>query len=113
MDVIVNVSRILQAMNAKGWGVHATAVNCGMNSKTVSRILDGKVPRRVDAMGRLANGLDVPIQEVFIAPTHKATQGPRLYVVPNRRKSDKVAQRRRKKGWRYIGLSSTSRARMG
>jgi hypothetical protein len=91
MNVSVNVPRILQAMNAKGWGVHTTAVNCGMNNKTVSRILDGKVPRRVDAMGRLANGLDVPIQEVFVAPTHKTTQGPRLYVVHNRRKPDEVA----------------------
>ncbi len=92
MNVIVNVPRILQAMNAKGWGIHATAVNCGMNNKTVSRILDGKVPRRVDAIGRLVNGLNIPIQEALIAPTHKATQGPRLYVVPSRRKPNEVAK---------------------
>ncbi len=63
-----------------------------MNNKTVSGILDGQVPRRVDAMQRFANGLDVPIEEVFVAPTYKTAEGPRLYVVPNRRKPDEIAQ---------------------
>jgi DNA-binding Xre family transcriptional regulator len=91
MDARVNVPRIVQAMKANDWGKAATAVNCGMNNKTLAKILDGKVPQRFDALYRLCDGLKIPIQEVLIAPTYKATQGSRLYLVSGRRRSDEIA----------------------
>jgi hypothetical protein len=53
MNATVNVPRILQAMKEKGWGVAATCVNCGVNNKTLTKILNGEVPRRLDAFYRV------------------------------------------------------------
>ena len=72
MNARVNVPRVLQAMNAKGWGVAATCVNVGVNNKTLAKILSGRIPR-LDAFNRVVDGLDIPFEEAVIAPTHKAT----------------------------------------
>jgi hypothetical protein len=87
----VNVPCILAGMKAKGWGVAVTCVNVGVNNKTLAKILDGKVPRRLDAFYRVIDGLKIPIQEALIAPTHKAAQGSRLYELPDRRRADQIA----------------------
>jgi transcriptional regulator with XRE-family HTH domain len=91
MNLGVNVSRIVRAMEAKQLKIVDACALCGVNNKTLAKILRGEVPRRIDALYRVVNGLQIPIQEALIAPTHKATQGPRLHVVFNRRKSDEVA----------------------
>jgi hypothetical protein len=91
MNVSVNVPRILQAMEAKQLKIVDACVICGVNNKTLAKILRGEFPRRIDAFYRVLNGLQIPFQEAVIAPTHKATQGSRLYVVPSRRKPDQVA----------------------
>lgn len=91
MNVVVNVSRILQAMEVKQLKIVDACAVCGVNNKTLAKILRGEVPRRIDALYRVVNGLQIPFKEAVIAPTHKATQGPRLYVVPDRRKPNEVA----------------------
>jgi transcriptional regulator with XRE-family HTH domain len=82
MNARVNVPRILEGMKAKGWGVAATCVNCGVNNKTLAKILNGEVPRRLDAFYRLIDGLKIPIQEALIGGVHKTA---RLHLVPIRR----------------------------
>jgi hypothetical protein len=62
---------------------------CRVNNKTVSKILRGERPR-LDALTRVINGLKIPASEAFIATTPKTTQGPRLYLVPDRRKHDEI-----------------------
>jgi len=91
MNVTVNVVRILQAMEAKQLRVVDACAVCGVNNKTLAKILRGEVPRRIDAFYRVVNGLQIPVQEAVIARTHKTTQGPQLYVVPNRRKHNEIA----------------------
>ncbi len=73
MDVVVDVPRILQAMKTNNLGKAATAMHCGINNKTLAKILDGHVPRRLDAFYRLCDGLKIPIQEALIAPTSKVS----------------------------------------
>lgn len=70
MDVKINVPRIVQAMKENGWGTRDTCVNCGMNNKTLANILDGKMPRRIDAFRRLCDGLGIKPQEVLINAAH-------------------------------------------
>jgi transcriptional regulator with XRE-family HTH domain len=91
MEVQIDVPRIVQAMKANGWSKTAAAVNCHMNNKTLAEILDGKVPRRLDVLYRLSDGLKIPIQEMLLGSTHKTAQGSRLYVLPGGRRSDSVA----------------------
>jgi hypothetical protein len=87
-----NVVRIIAAMNRAGWGVHDTCVNCGVNNKTLAKILKGEMPRRLDALYRLCEGLKIPVQEALIceglkvpaqeAPinsTHKNSTTPTLH----------------------------------
>jgi hypothetical protein len=78
-------------MKANGWGVAATCVNVGVNNKTLSKIFNGQIPRRLDAFYRVIDGLKTPIQEALLAPTHKAAQGSRLYVLLDRRRADQIA----------------------
>jgi transcriptional regulator with XRE-family HTH domain len=91
MNVTVNVTRILQAMEARQLKIVDVCAVCGVNNKTLAKILRGEVPRRIDAFYRVVNGLQIPFQEAVIAPTHKTTQGSRLYVLPGRRRSDQIA----------------------
>ena len=87
----VNVPRILQAMKQNGWGLAATAVNVGVNNKTLAKILNGEVPRRLDAFYRVLDGLKIPIQEAILdGRTHKVSQGP-LRLVSGRRHPNQVA----------------------
>jgi transcriptional regulator with XRE-family HTH domain len=64
-----NVVRILAAMNRAGWGVRDTCVNCGMNNRTLAKILNGEVPRRLDSLYRLCDGLKIPISDALINGT--------------------------------------------
>ena len=91
MNVSVNVPRILQAMEAKQLNIVDACAVCGVNNKTLAKILRGELPRRIDAFYRVVNGLQIPFQEAVIATTHKTTERSRLYVVPNRRKPNEVA----------------------
>jgi transcriptional regulator with XRE-family HTH domain len=91
MNVTVNVTRILQAMEARQLKIVDVCAVCGVNNKTLAKILRGEVPRRIDAFYRVVNGLQIPFQEAVIAPTHKTTQGSRLYVLRGRRRSDQIA----------------------
>ena len=79
MNAQVNVPRILQGMKKNGWGVAATCVNVGVNNKTLKKILNGQVPRRLDAFYRVIDGLKVPIEEALIhGSAHKTA---RLHLV--------------------------------
>jgi hypothetical protein len=73
MNVTVNVARILQAMEAKQLKIVDVCAVCSVNNKTLAKILQGEVPRRIDAFYRVVNGLQIPFEEVVIATTHKAT----------------------------------------
>jgi hypothetical protein len=88
MNASVNVPRILEGMKKNGWGVAATCVNVGVNNKTLAKILDGQVPRRLDAFYRVIDGLKIPIQEALIGTS---SQAPRLTVVRGGRHSSQVA----------------------
>jgi hypothetical protein len=88
MNATVNVPRILAGMKANGWWVAATCVNCGMNNKTLAKILNGTVPRRLDAFYRLCDGLKIPIQEALIGGTHQTT---RLHLVSGGRRDSHIA----------------------
>jgi transcriptional regulator with XRE-family HTH domain len=88
MNAQVNVARILQAMKKNGWGVAATCVNCGMNNKTLKHILEGKVPRRLDALYRLMDGLKIPIEEAIINGAHQTAK---LHLVSDRRRDSNIA----------------------
>lgn len=90
MNVTVNVVRILQAMEAKQLKVVDACAVCGVNNKTLAKILRGEIPR-LDAFYRVVNGLQIPFQEALIAPTHKETERSRLYLLPDRRKPNEIA----------------------
>ena len=91
MNVLVNVPRILQAMEAKQLKVIDACAVCGVNNKTLAKILRGEFPRRIDAFYRIVSGLQIPFQEAVIAPTHKKAEGSRLYLLPGGRRSDTIA----------------------
>jgi hypothetical protein len=82
----INTPRIIQAMRDHGWGVLDTCVNCKMNCKTVKQILDGKMPKRIDALYRLCDGLELSIEEALIVNggTHHQERGPRRDLVSGR-----------------------------
>ena len=76
-----NVVRILAAMQRQGWGVKDTCVNCSMNNKTLSRILRGEMPSRIDAIYRLSEGLKIPIEQILI----NGTAQPNLTLIEGRK----------------------------
>ena len=85
MEISVNAARVLRAMEAKQLKIVDACALCGVNNKTLAKILRGEIPRRIDALYRVVNGLQIPFQEVVIAPTHKAATRSRLRLVPGRR----------------------------
>jgi hypothetical protein len=92
LNVAVNVTRILEAMKARDWGLVATAVNVGVSNKTLAKILDGRLPKRLDALYRVLDGLKIPIEEVLInASSHQTEKRPRLYLVSGGGQPDRVA----------------------
>jgi transcriptional regulator with XRE-family HTH domain len=79
-------------MKARGWGLVETAVRVGVSNKTLAKILDGKLPKRLDALYRVLDGLKIPIEEALIdASSHQTKERPRLYVLPGGREPDRVA----------------------
>ncbi|MGH7796623.1 MAG: hypothetical protein ACREQ2_17295 [Candidatus Binatia bacterium] len=74
MDVTIDAARILGAMAGKGLKIVDVCALCRVNNKTLAKILRGEIPRRIDALYRVLNGLQIPVQEVVIAPTRKTTQ---------------------------------------
>ena len=49
MNAVINDARILKAMEAKQLKVVDACALCGVNNKTLAKILRGEFPRRVDA----------------------------------------------------------------
>ncbi len=86
----INVPRIVEAMKEHGWGVVGTCVNCGVNNKTLAKVLRGDVPRRLDAFYRICDGLSIPIKEALLGGTHKAAARSQLRLVSDRRSADTV-----------------------
>jgi hypothetical protein len=86
LNVTINVPRVLRAMREKGWGRAATCAHCGVNSKTLTNILAGQVPKRIDCLSRLCAGLGITEEEALNAATHRPA---RLYVVSHRRSGGK------------------------
>ena len=91
INVSIKASRILQAMVARQFKIVDVCRVCGVNNKTLAKILRGELPRRIDAFDRVLRGLQIPYEEAVIDSTHKTTQRSRLHVVPTRRKPDQVA----------------------
>jgi len=89
MNASVNVPRIIEAMREKGWGVRDTCANCGVNNKTLSSVLAGKVPKRLDALYRLLAGLGITSQEALI--NGGSPKKARLRLVFNRRRGEEIA----------------------
>ena len=87
----INVPRIVEAMKAHGWGVVGTCVNCGVNNKTLAKVLRGDVPRRLDAFYRICDGLNIPIKEALLGGSHQTAQGSRLRLVSSGRLGHTVA----------------------
>jgi hypothetical protein len=88
MNVRVNVPAIVQAMREKDWGVTDTCAKCRVNHKTLSKVLKGQFPKRLDAWYRLLNGLGITEKEALIAG---APQAAKLYFLPGRRRDPEVA----------------------
>jgi lambda repressor-like predicted transcriptional regulator len=85
-----NIAQIVQAMRTRGWGVRDTCVNCGVNSKTLKKILGGEIPRRIDALYRVADGLGISIKEaVYNASTPKTAERGRVLLF-GRRPAQKI-----------------------
>ena len=71
----INVGHIYAAMKAKGWGRKNTCVNCGMANGTLNSILAGKIPRRIDTLFRLCDGLEISMRELFVLPGAETDTG--------------------------------------
>jgi len=80
-------------MKRRDWGRHETCVRCRINNKTLAKILDGRIPRRIDALYRLVDGLQITMEEALgNATAYNQTQRPQLNVVPGGRRGQPVAQ---------------------
>lgn len=88
INATINVARFVQAMEAKQLKIVDACALCGVNNKTLAKILRGEFPRRIDAFYRVINGLQIPVSEALIGT---ASQAPRLYVLPDRRKPAQIA----------------------
>ena len=84
MNATVNVPRILEGMKRQGWGVAATCANCGVNNNTLKHVLNGKVPKRLDAFYRILDGLKIPIGEAVIHGSTPKTA--RIHLLPGGRR---------------------------
>jgi transcriptional regulator with XRE-family HTH domain len=69
MTPSLNVGRIYAAMKAKGWGRKSTCINCGMANETLNKILTGQIPRRLDPLFRLCDGLEISMRELIVFPS--------------------------------------------
>ena len=88
MNARINVARVVQGMRLKGWGIVSTCAHCRVTGRTLNKILDGHIPKKLDSLYRVFDGLDIPQEEGIInagAPTPK--EGPRLVLVHNRRRT--------------------------
>jgi transcriptional regulator with XRE-family HTH domain len=65
LNASVNVPRILRGMKAKGWNVQACCAMAHVNNKTLRKILNGEVPKRLDALFRVLDGLEIPIEQAI------------------------------------------------
>jgi hypothetical protein len=68
--------------------VAATAAKVGVNNKTLTKILNGEMPRRLDAFYRVIDGLKIPIEEALLyGSTPKAATGKPVLVYSGRPKA--------------------------
>jgi len=81
-----NVVRIIAAMNRAGWGMRDTCVNCGINNKTLGKILKGEMPHRLDAFYRLCEGLKIPVQDALINGAYKHGAAPSLTLIEGKQR---------------------------
>jgi transcriptional regulator with XRE-family HTH domain len=89
MNAVVNDPRILEAMKKNGWGIAATCINVGVNNKTLSKILNGQVPSRLDAFYRCIDGLKIPIEEALIHGSAPKTAT--IHLLPGGRRDQNIA----------------------
>ena len=66
MNTTVNVARVIDAMRKKQWTIAETCANCGVTSKTLRTVLDGALPKRIDALYRILDGLELTTEEAVI-----------------------------------------------
>jgi transcriptional regulator with XRE-family HTH domain len=76
MNAQVNVRKIYAAMKAHGWGRRDTCVNCHLNNKTLDRLLEGAIPRRIDVLYRLCDGLGLKIEDALV--NHPSERSPNV-----------------------------------
>jgi hypothetical protein len=66
----VNAPRIMRAIRERGWNPRQTCIYCGIAPATLAKILDGELPRRLDAWNRLINGLGNLTEEEALIMLH-------------------------------------------
>ena len=67
MNVLIQSHKLLAAMARKGWNLRDTYVNCGLDNRTLNKILAGEMPARIDAFYRLCRGLGVEVEDVLLS----------------------------------------------
>ena len=87
--VKINVPLIIESMHKKGWTVTETCANCGVTSKTLRSVLNGVKPRRLDALFRILDGLEISAEEAL--KNGGTPEKARLYVLSDRRGGPSVA----------------------
>ena len=65
ISAIILTHKLLAAMAKKGWNLRDTCVNCGLDNRTLNKILAGEMPARIDAFYRLCRGLGVEVEDVL------------------------------------------------
>jgi transcriptional regulator with XRE-family HTH domain len=60
---------LLRLMAAGGLSVHALSEATGLDERTIRGILNGDNKPHIRTLHRLAEGLDVPVDELFLDPT--------------------------------------------
>lgn len=84
----INVPRLIAAMEAGDYTLVAAAAVCGVSTRTITTILRGEWPTRLDAFYRVVRGLGVPMEEAL---HDGSSQKARLYVLPHRFNGKEIA----------------------
>lgn len=80
MNITPDIRIILDAMRRKGWTKQQCCRFCHVDGGTLNTILSGGIPKRLDALYRLLNGLGLSAEQALIR-TRRDNEGRRLHAV--------------------------------
>jgi hypothetical protein len=84
MNALVNVGRLLDAINAAGCnGVDDAAKLCQVGTVAFNKLLNGEVPR-LDTLFKIAKGLNLKVSDIIIGPS-KTEPRKKLYQFERKR----------------------------